>query len=72
MTRQAEGAAGSTYTTYSYRFVKGDDLETLSFTLRTVQCLNYDEPKQSACQREQASFDPNALADQIAQTVTHT
>ena len=65
-TLTAEGAAGSTYTTYHYTTAQGDFLVTVSFTLRTPQCLNYDEPNQSACIAEQASFDADALTDRIA------
>ena len=41
----------------------------LTFTLRWVQCLNYDEPKAFACKAEQASFDVNSLAGRLAATV---
>lgn len=69
VTRKAEGAAGSTYTQYAYAFKSGTDLATLAFTLRTVQCMNYDDPQKTECQREQTSFNPNQLADQISQTL---
>lgn len=63
VTQAAEGAAGSTYTTYTYmREVTKGELATVSFTLRSVQCMNYDNPKQSQCLSEQASFDPDRLA----------
>jgi hypothetical protein len=62
----AEGAAGSTYTSYEYTAAKGDVLTKVSFILRTPQCMNYDEPKRSECQAEQSTFDVDALADRIA------
>jgi hypothetical protein len=65
-----EGAAGSTYTTYQYVTKQGDFLEQVSFTLRTPQCLNYDEPKQSTCKLEQANFAVDALAERIVASMT--
>lgn len=65
----AEGAAGSTFTSYEYAIEKGNSVARVSFTLRTPQCMNYDEPEQSACKTEQASFDTNALADKIASSI---
>lgn len=67
--RESEGAAGSTYTTYTYSFPRDAGVVSLSFVIRSVQCLNYDEPQQSACQAAQAAFSADALADSIAQTV---
>jgi hypothetical protein len=65
----AEGAAGSTYTSYEYATTQGDFLTKVSFTLRTPQCMNYDEPEQSACKTDQASFNVDALADRIASSL---
>ncbi len=67
LTEASEGAAGSIYTTYTYTFARGATTVSLSFTLRKVQCANYDEPQKSACQSEQASFDVGPLVDGIAQ-----
>lgn len=64
-----EGAAGSTYTSYEYETAQGDFLTKVSFTLRTPQCMNYDEPEQSACKTEQANFNIDALADRIASSL---
>ncbi len=69
LTKQSEGAAGSVYTTYSYRFPKGDQTGVVSFTLRFVQCQNYDEPKASDCENEQSAFDADSLADRMAQSL---
>jgi hypothetical protein len=65
----AEGAAGSTYTSYEYATTQGDFLTKVSFTLRTPQCMNYDEPEQSACKTDQANFNVDALADRIASSL---
>jgi hypothetical protein len=61
----AEGAAGSTYTTYQYATKRDDAVVTVAFTLRTPQCLNYDNPLQQECLAEQASFAVDALASRI-------
>lgn len=65
----AEGAAGSTYTNYQYSTLQGDFVASVYFTLRTPQCLNYDDPKQTACKAEQADFDVAALAVRILKSV---
>ncbi len=69
LTRSSEGAAGSVYTQYAYTFPRQSDVVTLTFSLRATQCMNYDEPRRSACTREQATFTANKVADQIAQSV---
>lgn len=69
VTREGEGAAGSIYTTYTYTTQRDGQVATLSFVIRTVQCLNYDEPQRSVCQAAQAGFDVNRLADGIFSTV---
>ncbi len=65
----SEGAAGSTYTSYEYSTEQGDFVTKVAFTLRTPQCLNFDEPEQSACKTEQANFNTDTLADRIATSV---
>lgn len=57
----AQGAAGSTYTAYEYAAQQGDFIVRMSFTLRTPQCLNYDDPERSVCRGEQARFSTDAL-----------
>jgi len=61
----SEGAAGSTYTDYKYSTEIEGKLVELAFTLRAVQCYNYDDPKQSECIKERETFDLDALVDQI-------
>ena len=68
-TRVNEGAAGSLYAQYAYVFSRGLDLVALAFTLRFPQCGNYDDPQKTACEREQAGFDVDRLADGIVRTV---
>lgn len=69
LTRQTEGAAGSTFTKYDYTFAKDQDLGTLSFTLRAPQCENYAEPKRTECETERVRFSPDQLADQMIRTL---
>lgn len=68
---EAEGAAGSTYTTYTYTTARGTgQLAMVSFTVQMPQCLNYDEPQQAACAAEQASFQPDNIAGIMLQSAT--
>ncbi len=69
VTAVSEGAAGSTYTTYSYATEKNGKIITLSFVIRAVQCMNYDDPQQTECLKERAAFDVDALADHILESV---
>ena len=72
VTQITEGAAGSIYSQYAYAFSKNDSLMILTFTLRTPQCLNYDDPERTACQDEQETFILDPLIDMIAQSITTT
>jgi hypothetical protein len=65
VTTQSEGAAGSTYTTYTYTTSIGSKLASTSFVLRFPQCMNYDDPKQTECKNERSSFNSDILADSI-------
>lgn len=69
VTQKAEGAAGSTYTQYTYALARGTQTVNFTFTLRTPQCANYDEPQKTACTTEQADFNLNSIVDRIAQTL---
>ena len=68
---QAEGAAGSTYTTYTYSAPRADGAETvtLQFIIRATQCDNYDDPQKTACKEERAQFSTDLLADGILRSV---
>ncbi len=57
----SEGAAGSTYLQYTYTSEDGDKLRMITFTLREVQCGNYNEPERSVCETERANFDPDSI-----------
>ena len=70
VTTSSEGAAGSVYIDYAYAIAKEGKTVTLSFTLREVQCANYDDPQKTACEQERNNFDVDAFADSIMQTVT--
>lgn len=70
LTALSEGAAGSVYTDYTYTTEKSGKLVTLKFTLRAVQCLNYDNPQQSACLNERESFNLDELVNQIVETMS--
>jgi hypothetical protein len=65
----SEGAAGSTYTTYTYTTVRGGKLISLNFVLRYPQCLNYDDPRQSECAAEREVFDLDGVVDRIVGTI---
>lgn len=61
--RSVEWAAGSMYTTYVYSrfFSDQDQTVMITFTLREVQCSNYDSLEKTACKQERDIFQPDAL-----------
>lgn len=63
-----EGAAGSTYTQYAHAFPVEDGTAILTFSTRSPQCGNYNEPARSDCESDQNNFDPDDLIDRIATT----
>jgi hypothetical protein len=65
----SEGAAGSTYTQYAYGFPFENKTAIFTFTIRTPQCLNYDEPNASGCVAEQKEFKPVNQVDRMAATL---
>ena len=69
VTKITEGAAGSIYTTYTYAALKENKTVIFAFTLRAVQCANYDEPKKSECEQERETFDIDGVVDRIAKTL---
>jgi hypothetical protein len=69
VTRESEGAAGSIYTNYAYAFPKGNQTAIFTFSLRAVQCANYDEPQKIACENERSSFDLDSVVDKMAQSL---
>lgn len=70
VTKVQEGAAGSMYTQYTYIFDNYGSLIAFTFTTRSVQCLNYDEPKQSTCLEEQEELNIDEIVRLMAQTLT--
>lgn len=71
VTRLSEGAAGTIYTQYMYVFARQDKTVSLGFTVRAVQCFNFNDPQKTACEHERETFDLDLdrLVDQIAGTV---
>lgn len=65
----SEGAAGSTYTTYIYSTQRAGKLISVKFTLRYPQCLNYDDPQQTACVDERQNFDIDDLIDKVVGSI---
>ncbi len=68
VTKESEGAAGSTYTNYAYATELQSKLVIFTFSLKTVQCANYDDPKKTECEKERAGFSIDPTVDQIAQS----
>lgn len=68
ITTVTEGAAGSLYTRYFYVTEKDNKTIIFTFTLRAVQCGNYNEPEKSACENERQTFDLDTLMDQVIQS----
>jgi hypothetical protein len=68
-TKETEGAAGSTFTKYSYAFSDNDNTIILTFTLRFTQCDNFSGPAAVACKSERANFGIDGIVDKIAQSV---
>lgn len=71
ITKVAEGAAGSIYTQYAYaRQMPDGRVAILNFTIRSPQCVNYDDPQKTECTNEEATFNLDGLVDQIFGTLT--
>ncbi|MDD5696375.1 MAG: hypothetical protein PHO90_00125 [Candidatus Pacebacteria bacterium] len=65
----SEGAAGSTYTDYTYSTLKDEKIISANFVLRYPQCLNYDDPNKSNCQSERETFDLDSIIDRVFKSV---
>ncbi len=65
VTRESEGAAGSTYTNYAYAMLYKDSVLILTFSLRMPQCMNYDNPQRSSCYIEEAGFNIDNVVEGI-------
>jgi len=69
VTKAIEGAAGSTYTQYAYATAINNNTIVFTFSIKAVQCGNYDDPEKTNCEKEQANFDINNTIDQIFRTL---
>ena len=75
ITATSEGAAGSTYTTYSYVspqnyvYAQQDEVFVLSVVLRKPQCANYNDPQKSACEKELSTFNLDDMIGSITATL---
>jgi hypothetical protein len=72
VTKETEGAAGSIYTQYAYAFPKDTSVVIFTFSLRMVQCANYESTEMRACEQERQSFNIDPIIDQISQTTKFT
>ncbi|MFA6253904.1 MAG: MliC family protein [Candidatus Paceibacterota bacterium] len=70
VTKESEGAAGSIYTNYVYAFPYNNTTIIFTFSLRFVQCDNYDDPQKSACKQERSLFSPDNATDQMAESLS--
>ena len=69
VTELVEGAAGSMYTQYTYAVGRAEQTIILSFSLKSVQCANYNDPEKTTCDQERASFNIDETVDLIAQSI---
>lgn len=69
VTRVSEGAAGSIYTQYAYASQHGGKEIIFTFSLRKVQCGNYDASQKMECEREQAAFNPDSVIGRMAASI---
>ncbi|HEU0085788.1 MAG TPA: hypothetical protein VFQ59_02415 [Candidatus Paceibacterota bacterium] len=69
ITTVSEGAAGSIYTQYTYTFPKNGKQIVFAFSIRKLQCDNYEEDKKEECKEEQDSFSINTIIDKMASTL---
>ncbi len=65
----SEGAAGSIYTNYMYSSEIQNKDVTFQFTLRFVQCGNYNGQEKTECEAERTNFLPDALLIPILQSL---
>jgi hypothetical protein len=69
VTRETEGAAGSIYTSLAYALDKDGRVVILTFSLRAVQCGNYDDPRKRECETEREAFDVDVVIERMARTI---
>ena len=66
----SEGAAGTTYTQYSYSTIKSGSLITVSCVIRYPQCMNYSEPQRTECANERETFDLDKIIGLIVKNMS--
>lgn len=77
VTKESDGAAGSIYTNYAYAFplystgsTQADRKTAIfTFSLRAVQCANYDNPQRKACEGERETFDLDSIVDRMVRSI---
>lgn len=69
VTRESEGAAGSMYTNYAYATDRNGSTTIMTFSLRSVQCANYNDPEKTACETERAAFTISDTIDTIFESL---
>lgn len=69
VTKISEGAAGSIYTNYAYEIPYKNGALIFTFSLRKVQCGNYDEKDRLACENEQSSFNIDNIMAKIVESI---
>ena len=68
VTTETEGAAGSIYNNYAYAMENGGKTYIFTFSTRSVQCANYDDPQKTECEQERASFNIDNVIDSIVRS----
>ena len=69
VTIETEGAAGSMYLQYAYAFGLNGKTLIATFTLRQVQCGNYNDPQKTECETERSLFNIDTVFAQMVKTV---
>lgn len=73
VTEVSEGAAGSIYIQYAYATKIGNEVRTMTFSVRQVQCGNYPDPQLTECQHERSTFNvDDYIKTELAQLETLT
>lgn len=62
---KSEGAAGTTYTEYSYSTLKDNNLVTISFLAKYSNCGNFSEPERTECENERETFEFDQVISEI-------
>lgn len=69
VTKESEGAAGSVYTSYIYKSDFQGKTLVVNFTLRSPQCMNYDNPTQTECITEEKDFNISLIINSIISSI---